>query len=70
MFINILLNLFGSRILDIDDAIVKNINGTIITNNKFKNKSPRGFTTVAFSLNIRPHIPPMITNVNNIIVFL
>ena len=61
VLVNILLNLFFSFILEMDDVIVKNIKGTIITKSRFKNRSPRGFTTWAFSLNTNPHITPIIT---------
>jgi hypothetical protein len=33
---------------------------------QFENKSPSGFTILAFSLNIKPHIAPIITLPNNI----
>ena len=70
VLIRILLSLFGSCILEIDDVIVKNINGTIITNKRFKNKSPSGLTISAFSLKIKPQIAPMITQPKRIIVLL
>ena len=37
VLVNILLNLFFSFILEMDDVIVKNIKGTIITKSRFKN---------------------------------
>ena len=49
-------------------TIFKNINGTIITNNKFKNTSPSGATTAAFSLKITPKIEPTIIAAIKIIV--
>ena len=52
--------LLGCFILPNDVVIVKNIKGTMITNNKFKNKSPNGLNTVALSLNISPTIVPII----------
>ena len=61
-------SLFGDFIFDIDVVIVKNINGVITTSNKFKNMSPKGLKTVAFSLNINPTIAPIIIDTNNIIV--
>lgn len=64
----ILPNLFGCCILAIDVVIVKNISGTIITNRRFKNISPNGCNTVAFSLNTIPITAPTIIATNNIIV--
>lgn len=64
----ILPNLFGVFIFAIDVVIVKNISGMIITNKKFKNKSPKGLRIVAFSLNTIPTIAPTIIATNNIIV--
>ena len=56
----IFLSLFGESILAIVVLIVKNKSGTIVTNNRFKNKSPSGLTTLTSSLNIIPHIAPII----------
>ena len=44
--------------MDVDS--VKNIKGTTITSNIFRNKSPKGLTINVFSLNIRPAIVPII----------
>lgn len=63
---NILPTLFGYFILPIDVLIVKKISGTIITSNIFKNKSPKGLRTVAFSLKTNPTIVPIIIEPNNI----
>ena len=60
--------LFSQVIFDLDVVIVKNINGVITTSTKFKNMSPKGLKTVAFSLNINPTIAPIIIDTNNIIV--
>ena len=65
---NILPNLLGCFILPILVVIVKNINGTIITNNKFKNKSPKGLSTLVLSPKITPTIPPIIIAPSRIIV--
>ena len=65
---NIFPILFGLCILVIAVVIFKNINGTIITNNKFKNTSPSGATTAAFSLKITPKIEPTIIAAIKIIV--
>ena len=63
------LNQLGAECgYDIDVVIVKNINGVITTSNKFKNMSPKGLKTVAFSLNINPTIAPIIIDTNNTIV--
>ena len=70
VLIKILPNLLRSLIFEIEDVIVKNINGTIMTSNRFKNKSPSGFTISAFSLNIKPQIAPITTKPNNIKVLL
>ena len=56
------------KILAIDVGIVKNINGTIITNNRFKKISPNGLRTVAFSWNTIPTIAPTIMATKSIIV--
>ena len=40
--------LFGCFIFDIAVVMFKNISGIIITNNRFKNKSPNGLNIVAF----------------------
>jgi len=37
--------------------MLKNTNGTIITNIKFKNKSPNGLTSAAYGPNIKPAAP-------------
>ena len=57
---SILPILLGCFILPIEVVMVKNISGTIITSNKFKNKSPNGARTFAFSLNTSPTIVPII----------
>ena len=61
-------NLLGCVIFAIAVDIFKNTNGTIIINIKFKNKSPNGLSTAAFSLNIIPTIAPIIIANNSIIV--
>ena len=53
-------SLFGCLTLATASEIVKKTRGTIITNIRFKNKSPNGFTTIASSLNIRPPTAPII----------
>ena len=45
-------------ILAIADVTLKNTNGTNVMNNKFKNNSPIGFKTTAFSPIVAPTIPP------------
>lgn len=65
----ILPNLLGLFIRAIEVVIFKNINGTMEMNNRFKNKSPRGLTTKAFSFNTNPPIIPIIKATNMIIVF-
>ena len=42
-------SLLGCFIFDIDVVMLKNINGTIVTNSRFKKRSPNGFKTAAFS---------------------
>ena len=59
---------FGCFILAIDVLIVKNTNGTIITNIKFKKMSPNGLKTVAPSFHIKPIIAPIIIESSNITV--
>lgn len=54
----------------IDVVIVKNISGTMITNNRFKNTSPKGCNIVAFSWNIIPTIAPTIIATKRTIVVL
>ena len=49
-------------------VIFKKISGTMITNNRFKNKSPKGLNIVAFSLNTIPMIEPTIIATKRIIV--
>ena len=66
--ITIFPNLLGDFILETDVVIVKKISGTTITNNKFKNKSPSGFTIVAFSLKTIPTMAPTIIATKRIIV--
>ena len=63
-------SLFGFSILAIDVVIVKNTSGTITTNNRFKNMSPKGCNIVAFSWNIIPTIAPTIIATKRIIVVL
>ncbi len=58
----------GCFILATDVVIVKNINGTIMTNKRFKKISPSGFKIVAFSLKISPTTAPTIIESNKIIV--
>ena len=67
---NTFSNLFGCLILAIDVVIVKKINGIIMTNNKFMNRSPKGLSTMAFSPAINPNMAPIIKAVNNNIVCL
>ena len=64
--VSILPILFGCFIFPIDVLIVKKISGTIITSNIFKNKSPNGLNTVAFSSNISPTIVPIIIDAKSI----
>ena len=59
---------FGCFILAIEVLIVKNTNGTIITNIKFKKMSPNGLKTVAPSFHIKPIIAPIIIETSNITV--
>ena len=63
-------NLLGCFILAMEVVIVRNISGTIITNNKLINKSPNGLNTAAFSPKISPIIAPIIKPINNKIVCL
>ena len=49
-------------------VMFKKISGTIITNSKFKNISPKGLSTAAFSWNITPTIAPTIIEASKIIV--
>ena len=49
----------GCFIFPIETLIVKNINGIITISNIFKNKSPSGLRTAAFSLKIIPTIVPI-----------
>ena len=58
--VRIFFNLLGCFIFPIEVDIDKNISGTIITNNKFINKSPNGFNIFAFSPNMIPIIVPNI----------
>ena len=60
----------GCLIFAIDVVIVKNINGTMITNIKFINKSPNGLNTAAFSPYTNPTIAPIIKAPRRIIVCL
>ena len=60
--------LFGCFIFDIAVVMFKNISGIIITNNRFKNKSPNGLNIVAFSLKIIPMMLPTIIATRSIIV--
>ena len=60
----------GCLIFAIDVVIVKNINGTMITNIKFINKSPNGLNTAAFSPYTNPTIAPIIRAARRIIVCL
>ena len=64
--VSILPILLGCFIFPIDVLIVKKISGTIITSNIFKNKSPNGLNTVAFSPNISPTIVPIIIDAKSI----
>ena len=64
----ILPNRFGVFIFAIDVVIVKKMSGTMITNKRFKNKSPKGLSIVAFSWNIIPTIAPTIIATKRIIV--
>jgi hypothetical protein len=41
------------------EAMLKKTSGTMIINNKFKNKSPNGFTTAVFGPKTTPAIPPI-----------
>ena len=61
-------NLLGCFIFDIAVVMFKKISGTIITNNRFKNKSPNGLNIVAFSLKITPTMLPTIIATKSIIV--
>ena len=61
-------SLFGCFIFDIAVVMFKNISGIIITNNRFKNKSPSGLSIVAFSLKMIPMILPTIIATKRIIV--
>ena len=61
-------SLFGFSIFAMDVVIVKKISGTMITNNRFKNMSPKGCNIVAFSWNIIPTIAPTIIATKRIIV--
>ena len=49
------------------EATLKNTKGTIAVNIKFKNKLPKGSTTSALGPIINPTIPPIITEISNII---
>ena len=60
--------LFGVFIFAIDVVIVKNTNGTMIHNNRFRKISPNGCKIVAFSWNIIPTIAPTIIATRRIIV--
>ena len=60
--------LFGCFIFDIAVVMFKKISGIIITNNRFKNKSPSGLSIVAFSLKMIPMILPTIIATKRIIV--
>ena len=60
-------NLFIFAILEIADEIVRKTSGTTIVNIRFKNISPKGFNTVAFSPKTIPIILPKIIEDNNII---
>ena len=48
-------------------VILKNTNGTIVTNNKFKKMSPKGFKTAAFSFKAIPNMAPIIIAAKSII---
>ena len=61
-------NLLGVCIFAIDVVIVRKMSGTMITNKRFKNKSPNGLSIVAFSWNIIPTIAPTIIATKRIIV--
>ena len=61
-------NLLGCFIFDIAVVMFKKISGTMITNNKFKNRSPNGLNIVAFSLKIIPMMLPTIIATRSIIV--
>ena len=63
-------SLCGFSILAMDVVIVKKISGTIVTNNRFKNISPKGCNIVAFSWNITPMNAPTIIATKRIIVVL
>ena len=52
------------------EEIVKNINGTIITSNKFMNNVPIGLTIRVFSPKIKPAIAPIINEKIKTIVVL
>ena len=56
------------QVFDIAVVMFKKISGTIITNNRFKNKSPNGLNIVAFSLKITPTMLPTIIATKSIIV--
>jgi hypothetical protein len=60
--------LLGLFILPIELVIVKNINGTIDTNKRFKKISPNGLSISVFSLNTKPTIAPIIIDASRIIV--
>ena len=70
IFVNTFPTLLGCLILAIDVVIVKKINGTIITNIIFKNKSPKGLSTDAFSPKTNPTTAPITSAINRIIVCL
>ena len=63
-------SLFGLFIFAIVVVTVKNTKGTITTNIKLRNKSPKGLTISAFSLKIKPAIVPIIIEITKIIVCL
>jgi hypothetical protein len=60
--------LFGLLIFVIAVVMFKKISGTMMTNSRFKNMSPSGLSTVAFSWNISPIIVPTIIATIRIIV--
>ena len=66
-YFRILPNLLISTILATLLLIVKKTSGTTMVYIKFKNISPNGFKTLAFSPKITPKIQPMIIEINSII---
>ena len=67
MVTTIFPSLLGCFIFDIDVVMLKNINGTIVTNSRFKKRSPNGFKTAAFSLHAIPIIAPITIAAKSII---